>query len=372
MRTIGIIGSDGFLGWHLRCLLSTQEDICVKCCSKLDFYSDDFMSSFLRSCDVIIHVAGVNRGNDDELDLNTTIAKQLIEALKKEGVSPHLLYASTTHVDRGTVYGETKRIAGELFLDWSSCASAKFTNVVLPNLFGECGRPFYNSVVATFCYQLANNKQPNIENDCELSLLHANEAANIFLQAIYSEQTGDIKPEGYKITVSGLLCLLQHLHDIYSNGIVPNLEKLFVLRMFNTYRSFLYPDRYPAVIELHEDDRGALYEGVKTKNGGQAFLSTTKPGVIRGNHFHLEKFERFLVVRGKAKIALRKMFSSEVVEFHVSGNSPCYVDIPTLYTHNITNTGDENLLTLFWSHEIFNPNKQDTYLEPVEPGIKPQ
>jgi UDP-2-acetamido-2,6-beta-L-arabino-hexul-4-ose reductase len=146
---------------------------------------------------------------------------------------------------------------------------------------------------------------------------------------------------------------------------VPELGDDFQLSLFNTYRSYLYPNRFPVALTLHSDTRGSLFEAVKTMHGGQAFLSHTHPGITRGNHYHKEKFERFLVIKGEAVIRIRKMFAKEIFEFKVSGEKPQYVDIPTLHTHNISNTGDKELTTLFWSHQIFDPSASDTVQENV-------
>jgi UDP-2-acetamido-2,6-beta-L-arabino-hexul-4-ose reductase len=153
---------------------------------------------------------------------------------------------------------------------------------------------------------------------------------------------------------------------LYAGHVFPDVRDDFDRDLFNTFRSYLYPHRYPTALTLHEDPRGCLFEAVKTHNGGQTFLSTTKPGITRGNHYHTRKIERFLVVSGQAEIRLRRVFDSEVQVFKVSGDQPAYVDMPTLHTHNITNTGSSDLITLFWTHEFYDPNMPDTFFELVE------
>ena len=138
------------------------------------------------------------------------------------------------------------------------------------------------------------------------------------------------------------------------------------LDLFNTYRSYLYPRHYPVTLPLHSDARGHLYEAVKSLHGGQCFISTTKPGITRGNHYHTRKLERFLVLNGDAVIRIRKLLTGDIVEFKVSGAAPQYIDMPTFCTHDITNMGQSDLMTLFWAHEIFDPQRSDTIREPVE------
>lgn len=365
MQTIGIIGSNGFLGWHLRCLLSVQEGIEILCCTKDNFSSDSFLRTFVKQCDAIVHLGGVNRGTDEELLENVFIAERLVEALKNEDVTPHVLYSSSTHIARETVYGKAKRLAGDLIDNWANRSSGNFTNVIFPNLYGECGKPFYNSVVATFCHQIAAGDKPRIEQDAELEILHASDASRYLFNAIQNKDYGVRKPEGHVITVSELLETIITLDSSYKLGVVPELHCPFIQKLFNTYRSYWYPTKYPVFVQEHSDNRGSLFEGVKTKHGGQAFLSSTKPSITRGNHFHFAKFERFLVVQGNAIIRLRKLFSDEVIEFTVSGDAHCYIDIPTLHTHNITNVGNSELLTFFWSNEIFDPENPDTYPDTV-------
>ncbi len=165
--------------------------------------------------------------------------------------------------------------------------------------------------------------------------------------------------------VSEALRRLRGIHESYQAGIIPNLSDPLELEFFNTYRSYLYPDHYPVPLNFLTDARGGLFEAVKSHHGGQTFLSTTHPGVTRGRHYHHQKVERFLVVSGQAEIRIRRLFGEQVKSFKVSGDKPCFIDIPTFHAHEITNVGETELLTMFWSHEIFDPLNPDTYSEPV-------
>jgi UDP-2-acetamido-2,6-beta-L-arabino-hexul-4-ose reductase len=219
--------------------------------------------------------------------------------------------------------------------------------------------------VATFCHQLAVGEEPQIHTDGQLELLHAQKLARMIMDLIQEGRTGEFRPAGVPISVSKVLEKLRALQEEYAHGIIPDLNDDFTLDLFNTYRSFRFPSHYPVALGLSQDNRGVLFEAVKTHNQGQTFLSTTLPGITRGNHYHHRKVERFLVVQGEAVIRLRRLYSNEVHSFPVSGKTPCYIDMPTLHTHNITNTGSSELVTLFWSNEFFIPTAPDTYPETV-------
>ena len=367
MRRIGITGVNGLIGWHLRCRLHALGDVEIILADRQTFKTDDALQAFVSRCDGLVHLAGMNRGDDMEVErVNVELARQLVLALENTDSRPHVVFASSTHVDRATAYGRSKRAAGDIMKSWSERAGALFTNLILPHVFGEHGRPFYNSVVSTFCYQLAVGDIPRIDIDGQLELLHAQEVAQLVVDSFLQGNKGEVRPAGYHISVGQMLERLETLSEFYlKRGIIPRLDDMLNLHLFNTFRSYLFPDRYPWALQLHADNRGALFEAVKSKQGGQTFFSITRPGITRGDHFHFDKVERFLVVSGQGVIRLRRMFDNKIHEFHVDGASPSFIDIPSLHTHNISNTGGGDLLTLFWAHEIFDPQHPDTFPEKV-------
>lgn len=363
---IGITGSSGLLGYHLRAFLYSRKEFEVIAANKEIFADEAKMHDFVMQCDVIVHFAGMNRGDDALLyDTNIKLAQSLINAFEQSKVTPFVVFASSTHIARDSAYGRSKKQAGELFQTWADSDGGTFANLILPNVFGEFGRPFYNSVVSTFCYQIAHQEEPVIVNDAEIELIHVQEVAKLVLSVIIGKKHGQIRVSGYQFKVSQLLAQIQGIAKQYQAQLIPDLRGELDLQLFNTYRSYLFPDCYPVSLLLKSDDRGSLFEAVRSLNGGQTFLSSTHPGITRGNHYHLQKVERFLVVGGKATIRLRKLFESKVYEFQVSGDNPQYIDMPTFYTHNITNKANEPLLTVFWAHEIFDPQSPDTYQELV-------
>lgn len=368
---IGITGAKGMIGWHLRCHLKQYTDHAVVIADRRTFSSREKLSEFVRDVQFVVHLAGQNRGRDSEVsDTNPGLARQLVQACEDADVRPHIIYASSTHIYSDTIYGQSKKQAGETVADWAAANNSVFTNLILPHVFGEGTRPFYNSAVATFAHQLAIGDEPTVHNDSDLELVHAQEVSAEILRIMKKGEGGDIRVSGRKITVRHVLEKLRLLAESYSREIVPDLREPFDLMLFNLYRSYLFPGAYPRSLQLHSDERGALVEGIKNLNGGQAFFSTTRPGVTRGDHFHYRKVERFLVVQGSATIRVRRLFDDRVHKFDVCGEEPRYIDMPPLHTHNITNTGTTDLLTLFWSNEIFDPEAPDTVFEPVENAAK--
>lgn len=367
MTTIAVTGINGFLGWHTRVYFHSRAEVKVLGIPREAFTDSAHLDAILRQADAVVHLAGMNRGSDEEIErVNVDLTRQLIAGCGRVQARPQIVLANSTHRDRDTAYGRSKRRSAELLAQWASDSGGIFTDLVIPNIFGEAGRPFYNSVVATFCHQLASGEQPRIIQDSQLELVHAQSVVKRIATAIEQRVAGEVLVPGFRLSVTDCLHRLEAADRSYRGHLIPPLMTDLDLDLFNTYRSYLYPRHYPVTVQLHRDARGDLFEAVKSANGGQSFISTTKPGVTRGNHYHRRKVERFLVLSGQAVIRIRKLFASEPVEFKVSGAVPQYIDMPTFCTHNITNTGAGELTTLFWAHEIFDPQHPDTIREPVD------
>lgn len=363
---IGITGADGLIGWHLRALLRVRGGYDVRLATRSTFANPDRLAAFVDGLDAVVHLAGMNRGEEAEVEAtNVALSVALVTACEQAGVVPRLAFSNSIHVDRDIAYSRGKRAAASYLRAWADRSGTSFANLIFPHTFGEFGKPFYNSAVSTFCYQLAHNEHPQIIVDGDLELIHVQDVAARCLLAVEAGENGDFRVHGIPMKVSTLLQRLRRMATSYAAQIVPDMRDPLDVRLFNTLRSYLYPERYPVALTLHSDNRGTLFEAVKSENGGQTFVSSTHPGIMRGNHFHTRKVERFLVSSGEAEIRLRKLFSDTVTTFRVSGEHPCYVDMPTFHTHSITNVGTSDLVTLFWANEIFNPNDSDTYPEPV-------
>lgn len=369
---IGVTGSAGFIGWHFCLRAELDADTHVNAIGRTPFSDDEALDRFVADCDCIVHLAGVNRASDDELRReNPDLARRLVEACERTTSRPHVVFASSTQIDAGNAYGDSKLAAAALLAEWSERSEAGFTNVVIPNVFGEFGRPFYNSVVATFCHQLATGERPQILQDRSLELVHVQRLCSQLLGICKSNTTGTQRIEGKAITVSSLLEQLTRIANIYDDlHQLPDMSSPLARDLFNTYRSFGVPGNLRRMLHVHSDPRGSLFEMVRAGSGGQCFASSTRPGVRRGEHFHLRKFESFFVIQGEAEIRLRKVTTDAVETVRVSGASPTRVDIPTFYTHDITNVGDSEMVTLFWTNEFFDPENPDTYPLQVEGGSR--
>jgi len=369
---IGITGASGFLGWHVRAWLYTyKNDWEVRVANRNEFEDIEKLTEFCGSLDAVIHCAGMNRGSDSEvestnIELATRLSAACTKAFRTTGQFPHVVFANSTHIDRRSAYASGKKLAAEILAQASEKARANFSNVILPNLFGESGRPFYNSVVSTFCYQLTAGETPSIHQDVVLELMHAQKAAEYLVSVGGNESSTQIRPKGVPVSISELFAKLSDMSESYlKKQIIPALNSAFDRQLFNTLRSYHFPNKSRISLSLHKDNRGELFETMKSTGEGQTFVSTTFPGITRGNHYHTRKFERFVVCSGRASISLRRLFSNEIISFEVDGDEPCAIDMPTFVAHNITNTGDVPLVTLFWANEVFTPHDPDTYAEPV-------
>ncbi len=375
---IGITGQSGFMGTHLYNHLSLKEEIEL-IDFKDDFFKDkNILEIFVKKCDTIVHLAAMNRHGDPQViyDTNIGLVKQLIAACEQSNSTPHILFSSSTQEERDNLYGKSKLEGRKLFESWAFKNQAQFTGFVIPNVFGPFGHPYYNSVVATFCHQLTHNEQPEIHVDGELKLIYIGElVSEIFNHIIEMSRelnnTSIVDEVPIKHTsvhkVSEVLALLESFKaNYFKQGIFPSLDNTFERNLFNTFVCYFdIKNHFPVKLKLHTDNRGSFVETIKLNSGGQVSFSTTKPEITRGNHFHTRKAERFAVIKGKAKIQLRRIGTDEVLDFYLDGNEPAYVDMPVWYTHNITNIGEEELYTFFWINEHFNPEDTDTFFEDV-------
>lgn len=369
---IGITGQSGFIGTHLYNYLGLKKDLVERIPFDDSFFQDESkLNKFVKNCDAIIHLAALNRHNEPDVIYKTNIhlVKQLINAIEKTNSRPHILFSSSTQEERDNVYGNSKRIGRNMLAEWAENHGALFTGFIIPNVFGPFGNPYYNSVIATFCYQLTHNENPKIEIDGKLKLIYVGELVDIMWNAIkdkHADKEYKVPHTGEK-KVSEILELLNGYKTEYlEKGTFPVLNNKFETNLFNTFRCYMdIKNHYPVKLVKNDDERGSFVETVKSNLGGQTSFSTTKPLITRGNHFHTRKIERFAVIKGKARIQLRRIGTEEVLNFDLDGNEPAYVDMPVWYTHNITNTGNEEVYTIFWINEFFNPDDPDTFFENV-------
>lgn len=361
---VALTGATGFLGWHTRAVLHEQKATVRAFRAGANFDPDEARRA-IEGASRLIHIAGVNRASDHEVhDGNLLFATQIAEALRaSHEPPPTVVYANSTQAGNGTVYGSAKEQAGAILAGAAQEVGSEFIDFRLPNLFGEHGKPFYNAVTATFCHLLAEGGRPTVENDKELTLLHAQNAAELLAG---TTPVGRLSELQQSESVSGLLRRLEGFAEIYANGHIPDIADPFDRDLFNTYRSYVVESQTPIHLTRHADARGSFFEVIRTHGGtGQSSFSTTVPGISRGDHYHRRKVERFTVLAGRARISMRRLFTDEVLHFDVDGDSPVAVDMPTMWAHRITNTGAEQLFTSFWTNDLYDPDNPDTIVEVV-------
>jgi len=372
MIKVGITGSNGFVGYHLyQTLFLHKEKFSLINFDRSFFDDNQSLDTFVSSCDVIVHLAALNRHKEPECvyDTNMSIANKLVESLERTSSKAHLIISSSTQEDRDNLYGKSKKQARLLLSEWAKRSGGTLTGLIIPNVFGPFGHPFYNSVIATFCHQMARGETPKIDIDGDLKLIYVGDLVEEIISLISKNDNSHelVIPFTAEAKVSEILSSLQYFRKSYQDkGEIPVLKNDFEHKLFNTYRCYMdLASYFPNKFVEHADDRGAFVEIARLGIPGQTSFSRTLPGITRGNHYHTRKIERFAVIKGKALIQLRRIGTNEVHDFYLDGNEPAYVDMPIWFTHNIKNIGDDVLYTIFWINEPFDVNDPDTYFEIV-------
>jgi UDP-2-acetamido-2,6-beta-L-arabino-hexul-4-ose reductase len=363
MKRICITGYSGLLGKHLFLfLLSLGDEVEIVPIEKSDWESTARLSKKITGADAVVHLAGMNRGDERLLyKTNISLAQMLIEACETYNLRPHIVFPSSTHEAYDTAYGRSKREISNLLVKWGKRTKTPVSVFILPHVFGEFGKPFHNSGISTMCYQLAKEEQPDINPLGHFELVHAREVARLIYEAIQGHQGGRKRVSGVKKSAPLVFSLLSEFTSAYRRGEFPSLRPGIETLLFTTLHSYLAWELLPHKLVLRTDERGSLFEMVRGQTAHQVFFSNTKPGIVRGNHYHTRKIERFCVVQGEAEIRLRHMLSGEIKTFLVNGTEPVALDMPTYWTHSIRNFGLGDLLTAFWTSEQYNPEDTDTF-----------
>lgn len=372
MTKIVITGAAGLLGWHAAARLHAAnraaryrgdaEPYRLALLDRAAFANEASRDAAVSDADAILHFAGANRGDAAEVEAaNPEIAQLLADSLARTGAHAHVVYANSTHALGDTSYGRSKRLAGEIL----AATAHGFSDLIFPHIFGECARPYYNNVTATLIDQIWSGQEPTINPEGRVSLLHAGAAANLAIEKGLNRDRGIFTPMGQDMSVVALYEKLLGFHRSYRANIFPDLDDPFALALFNSYRTGGFPTHYPLSLKLNQDARGGLFESAKSMAASQTFLSTTLPGQRRGDHFHIDLVERFLVVSGDATIRVRKVLTDTVHSFEVSGREPVAIDMPPLHTHHIENRSPDEVVTFFWAHRLFDPANPDTFADPV-------
>ncbi len=370
MMKILVTGSNGFVGKNLITQLSIQ---------RYEFLTFDKDQSILeldhliQEADLIIHLAGVNRTDHilDFEEVNLNLTNLIIKKLEKLSKKTPILFASSIQIDLDNPYGKSKKDAENHLLDHAQKSNSKVLIYRLPNLFGKWSRPFYNSVVATFCHQISRDLPIDIHDlKKEIPLYYIDDFIKRIdkdIQNLDHLESQILKIQDYHMISLGELAEKIHaFHQIRKTHTLPKNPTSFDQKLHATFISYYDQNQLSYQTTHHRDQRGFLVELMKQQGFGQIFVSKTKPGITRGNHYHHSKIEKFIVIEGLASIKFRKIDSSEVIEYQVSGDEIEIVDIIPGYTHSITNIGDKELITLFWSNQLFDPNDTDTFFVEVE------
>jgi len=367
LKTILVTGSGGFLGRNLIQMLSGRDDIRV-----LEYEVDDSrdeLDKALHIADVIVHLAGVNRpkSTDEYMAGNAEFTRSICDTLRTANKSPRIIMSSSIQAELDNPYGISKRRAEEELKEFADESGAEIVVLRFKNIFGKWSRPNYNSVVATFCHSIARELPITISDpDRKLELVYVDDVVAALLDEIDSRSTTpgfrfarEIK--GFAVRLGDLAETIQSFRDSRRTCMLPELSDRFTACLYATYLSYLSDSDLAYDLEQKTDARGALAEFIKSPHIGQVFVSRTKPGITRGNHYHHTKVEKFFVVEGTGIIRLRHLRTGEMVEMRVSGEDFRVVDIPPGCTHSIENAGSTDMVVIFWASEIFDPNCPDTY-----------
>ncbi len=397
-----VTGAKGFAGKNLCASLQnikdgkdrTHEGIDASSLEIFEFDIDtppELLDDFCSKADFVFHFAGVNRPKDasEFMKGNFGFSSTLLDTLKKYGNNCPLVLSSSQQASLtgrfgNSEYGRSKKAGEDLFLDYSRQTGAKVMVFRFPNLFGKWCRPNYNSAVATFCNNIAN-ELPITVNDpaVELELLYIDDLVDEMMACLegkehHCEFEGlDVipSPEGrycycpitHKVTLGEIVNLLNKFHDQPSSLLMPEIPTgSFNKKLYSTYLSYLPKEKVSFPLKMNVDARGSFTELLRTANCGQVSVNISKPGITKGQHWHHTKWEFFIVVSGHGLIQERRIGSDEVIEFEVSGDKIEAVHMLPGYTHNIINLSDtENLVTVMWANEPFDPNHPDTFFEKV-------
>ncbi|ULL19399.1 NAD-dependent epimerase/dehydratase family protein [Paenibacillus sp. H1-7] len=361
-----VTGARGFIGKNLIAHLKNKGPHQIFEFGRED--DESILEKYTRECDFIFHLAGVNRPNDvnEFIEGNSDFTIRLINFLKSHNNKAPILFTSSIQAEIDSPYGWSKKAGEDSLFNYSKETGAKVLVYRLPNVFGKWCKPNYNSVVATFCHNIARNMDIQINDpNTELTLCYIDDVLTEFLRALDGKETrnGDFGCVSvtHKIKLGELASKIYAYSQNRKTLVMPPLETRFDKALYGTFLSYLEEDDFSYKLKKNVDNRGWLSEFIKSDSMGQIFISKTKPGVTRGNHWHHTKVEKFLVIQGIAVIKFRNLYSDKILQYIVSGKEPEVVDIPAGYTHSITNTGDEDVITLFWASEIFDPEKPDTY-----------
>lgn len=364
-----ITGANGFVGQNLISHLSEKADVDVVRFTRED--SLERLPGLVAQVDFVFHLAGVNRPLDPQEfhTGNTDLTRALCEAIRASGRRIPVLYTSSSQAELDNPYGNSKLGAEQVLIDLNSTYSSAIHLFRLPNVFGKWARPNYNSAVATFCNNVARDLPIQINDpQARINLVYIDDVIAHFIAVMEGKKAGapfvDVKPQ-YSITVGALAEQLAAFRDSRKSMITEPVGTGLVRALYSTYLSYLPPERFTYEVPKHGDPRGVFVEMLKTQDSGQFSYFTAHPGITRGGHYHHSKTEKFLVIKGTACFRFRHIVSGEFYELVTTGETPEIVETVPGWTHDITNTGAEEMIVMLWANEIFDREAPDTFASPV-------
>ena len=367
MKKIVITGANGFIGRNLVTHLSQVPGHVMSLITKED--DEAQITQKLQGADYVFHLAGANRPqlSSEFEDVNFGLTRLIFDKLNAQDKPVNFVISSSTQALLDNEYGRSKKKAEDYII--ANTKGSKIFSVIyrLPGVFGKWCRPNYNSVVATYCYNISRNIPITIKDPGYLlKVVYIDDVCHEFAGILSGERKigevagGSVTPV-YETTLQELVELLTSFAERSKSLLAPAVSNPFIKKVYSTFLSYLPETEFAYDLPLISDERGSLFELIKSPDFGQIFISTTKPGVTRGNHYHHTKTEKFCVIKGAGTVRFCKIGSTDIIEYMVTGESPRIIDIPPGYSHNITNTGDDEMITLFWANEIFDKSAPDTY-----------
>lgn len=375
-----VTGAKGFVGKNLVSTLfniqsgkDKTHDIQIDEIYEYDLSSTkEDLKRYTSDCDFVVHLAGVNRPTNPKefYEGNAGFTETLCNYLKESNNSSPILISSSIQAEIDNDYGKSKKEGEELLLKFGEENGNPVFIYRFANLFGKWCRPNYNSVIATWCHNIAHDLDIQVnDRDAVLSLCYIDDVVNEILECIKGNRNSKDKNKVLPIHIVSLGEIEKTLYKIKESrkdlSLVDQSDE-FTKKLYATYLSYLPEDKFSYSLKMNVDNRGSFTEFIRTKEHGQISINISKPGITKGNHWHHTKNEKFLVVSGTGVIRFRKIDSNKVIEYHVSGDRLEVIDIPTGYTHNIENLGITDMVTVMWANEPFDPNKPDTYFKMVK------